>query len=135
MPAMVVFTGAWACCVRNVYSRNGRFCRMPSVSVTAGSSGGGPDGSSVPLVNGTGAGTSGLYPDKLAVSGSNQNFRRTSPSVMTSTPHASWSAIASSAARSCVATSSSSSISWRSKRSNASFRYSGRSRLPTTSAR
>ena len=33
---------------------------MPSVSVTAGSIGGGPDGSSVPRVKGTGAGTSGL---------------------------------------------------------------------------
>ena len=62
-------------------------------------------------------------------------WRRYSPSVTASIPALSWSAIASSTARSSAARSSSGADRARPAASLASRRYSGRSRLPTTSAR
>ena len=64
-----------------------------------------------------------------------QPLRRYSPSVIASIPALSWSAIASSTARSSAARTSSASIVPARAASRVSRRYSGRSRLPTTSAR
>ena len=60
MPAIVVLTGVWAWARRKPNSSSGRFVRYPSLSVTAGSLGGGSAGCPSAALNGTGAGTSGL---------------------------------------------------------------------------
>src|SRR5918996_6303551 len=130
---MVVFTAVVACLLTNSYSFRDKFCLSVTRSWTAGSRSSSRLGAP-PRWKGTGAGACRLYPPRLSVSGSNQRALRTSPSVTTSTPASSCSAIACMPASSWISSSSPSEIDPASLRSIASLSAGGRSRLPITSA-
>ena len=146
---IVYFVRARAFAFRNAYSSVTMSRSTSSRRVTNGSSGGRPDVSagvpepvfhrsrqpdsasrnSNPLTGGRNSGSSMIGMNAI------HPFRRYSPSVIASMPAPSWRAIASSTARSSAARSSSASIVPARAASLASCRCSGRSRLPTTSAR
>ena len=77
----------------------------------------------------------GRTPSTVSVNGPTNDSRRSSPSVTTSTPARSCSAIASSTARSSIRLNSVRVMAPAATRSRASSSCAGRSMLPTTSAR